>query len=775
MGQRGFEGPGWGPRRLVELVRDGEVMRLFVNGQEYMSWRVADELSAHLAMVQLYRMGAGSQGDLAGVFGIHEKSVYNHVQAYCSQGAVGLVAKRSGPKVGWKLTPRVRGKILHLVFGEGVVDPEVIERKLEKWGESVGVSSIREVLKENGAAEVEGSTEADTHEEQLLFDEKDDGQEYLDLRGRALSGTSVSTGKDPGLAERRAEDTEDRDSARRKGRDRSGYSGSQRRYLNRLERGEYSAYAGGLLFAAVVERHGYLPILERVLQMKDHEGYSPAELCLTLLYLDVFGFRSMEDFKRAYAEEFGFLIGRGHSPSHFTLRRFLHRIREVGRSQELIEEFGHGYLSGGLAEWGVMYVDGHFLPYYGMYPISKGWHGVRKVPMKGSYHFLACDEWFAPWIFLIHGSEERLLQKLPEIVEKAKAVGRRTGLTDKQLCEVVVVFDREGYSGDLFRYLDGRDEEDGRRRALFVTWSKYAKWVYDIAEDLFDKTVTVRYEIQKERQFEYYETERVMSKYGKIRCIVVQRRRDGRRASIYTNATEEELSGERVVQLICRRWGEENLIKSLMQRHFINYSPGYVNEPMEHQPLMDNPRLVELKKKKSGLIGELHKLKVSFTDKMLKEVKDEESWAEIRRTQTEVIVEIARRENEIFLAEEELAKLPKKIPYDQGHAGRRLQRLNHEKKRFLDCIKVFSYNMQREMCRILLKYYGPAKEVLPALSMIVNRGGHIKLENGRLCVRLRGFKNPEIDYAARHLCEELNAMHPRTLDRYAHPIHYQIQ
>jgi hypothetical protein len=347
--QRGFAGPGWGPRRVMELVRDGEEMRLFLNGQEYMSWLVGDELSAHLAIVQLYRMGAGSQGDLAGVFGIHEKSVYNHVQAYCSQGAVGLVAKRSGPKAGWRLTPGVRGKILHLVFGEGVVDPEAIERRLEKWGESVGVSSIREVLKENGAAEVEGSSEADTDEQQSLFDEKDDGQVYLNLRGRALSGTSVLTGKDQGLAGRRAGDTEVRDSAGRRGRDRSGYSGSQRRYLNRLERGEYSAYAGGLLFAAVVERHAYLPTLERVMQMKDYEGYSPAELCLTLLYLDVFGFRSMEDFKRAYAEEFGFLIGRGHSPSHFTLRRFLHRIREVGRSQELIEEFGYGYLRGGLA------------------------------------------------------------------------------------------------------------------------------------------------------------------------------------------------------------------------------------------------------------------------------------------------------------------------------------------------------------------------------------------------------------------------------------------
>lgn len=340
---------------------------------------------------------------------------------------------------------------------------------------------------------------------------------------------------------------------------------------------------------------------------------------------------------------------------------------------------------------------------------------------------------------------------------------------------MVVVFDREGYSGDLFRYLDGRGEGEGKRRALFVTWSKYTTWVYDIADDLFDKTVTVTYEIQKPRKFKYYETERVMNKYGKIRCIVVQRETDKRRASIYTNASEEELDGERVVQLICRRWGEENLIKSLMVRHFINYSPGYVEEPMEHQPVVDNPRVAELKKKKAELKNELHKLKVTFTDKMLKEAKDNENWAEIRRTETSLIADIVTRENKIFFIKEQIDKLSKKIPYDRAHAGRRMQRLNYEKKRFLDCIKIFSYNMQKTMCRILLKYYGPANKVYPALSMIVNRGGQIKLENGRLRVRLRRFRNPEIDYAARHLCEELNSMDPRTLDRHEQPIHYEVQ
>ena len=44
------------------------------------------------------------------------------------------------------------------------------------------------------------------------------------------------------------------------------------------------------------------------------------------------------------------------------------------------------------------------------------------------------------------------------------------------------------------------------------------------------------------------------------------------------------------MQLICRRWGEENAIKELLHKHLINYTPGYVLEELEEQPLVDNPR-----------------------------------------------------------------------------------------------------------------------------------------------------------------------------------------
>ena len=81
---------------------------------------------------------------------------------------------------------------------------------------------------------------------------------------------------------------------------RRNYSSAQRVYLDELEQGAYHTYAGGLLFAPLPARYNFLPTLRRMITIPTHEGYSLEELSLTLFYLDVFGFRSLEDFKRAY-------------------------------------------------------------------------------------------------------------------------------------------------------------------------------------------------------------------------------------------------------------------------------------------------------------------------------------------------------------------------------------------------------------------------------------------------------------------------------------------
>ena len=86
-----------------------------------------------------------------------------------------------------------------------------------------------------------------------------------------------------------------------------------------------------------------------------------------------------------------------------------------------------------------MHIDGHFMPYYGLHSISKGWHGVRQIPMKGSYNFLAVDEHFSPWLFLIRSCAEDLLQKIPELIEKAKLTRGQSWSEPERLDKLIVV------------------------------------------------------------------------------------------------------------------------------------------------------------------------------------------------------------------------------------------------------------------------------------------------------------------------------------------------
>lgn len=773
--------PGWQAPKSVEVVEADGTTRVLVKGQPYMSWPSGDEGCLRLAMVQLSQCGLGKQEDLADAFGRHITSLQRYVADFADQGTPGLMPERRGPKGAWKLTPGLRGKILWIVLRERIGKLEAIQQRLaDAWQEEVSVPSIQQVLAENGLGEPivpEGDAAAVQSE---LFEPPPDTQLCLKLESgsgdRSPSTGSGSSEVEKGSGSQPSQAPGDDGSGWPREARRS-YSRARRFYLDRLEQGEDNAYAGGLLLTPLLARYRFLPTLSKVITIPAHEGCSLEELALTLFYLDLFGFRSLEDFKRAYPEEFGVLMGRTHSPSLFTLRRFLHQVRELGKGEALIEAFAQSYLQSGLAQWGVMYIDGHFMPYYGLYPITKGWHGVRQMAMKGSYNFLVVDERCSPWLFLIRSSSEDLLQKIPELIEKAKRLGEQAGVTPERLEQLIVVFDREGYSAELYRYLDGRDQGEGKkRRALFISWAKYAdKWVNDLAEEQFRQVARVSHQIQKPEEIRYLETERTMSKYGIIRTIVIQSGENKQRSAIYTNGTQEEIGAERIVQLICGRWGEENAIKELLHKHLINYTPGYVMEELDTQPLVTNPEITKLKQKRAGLVSELNRLKVELANHMLKERDKQRKPRTLARSQEEILASITMKESTIFLTDLELEKVSAEIPFDKAHGGEKLLRLNHEKKRFLDGIKVFVCNLRAEMGRMLLKHYDRKKEVWPAVSMIVERGGLVKLEEGRLQVTLRRFKDREIDYAARHLCEDLNGMSPVTLDRSHFPIRFHVQ
>ena len=85
-----------------------------VHGLATFAWDAGDEAGRRLAAVQLVRLRAASQGQVAEVFGADPATLWRWDQALACGGVAGLVPARRGPKGASKLTPALAARIAGL-------------------------------------------------------------------------------------------------------------------------------------------------------------------------------------------------------------------------------------------------------------------------------------------------------------------------------------------------------------------------------------------------------------------------------------------------------------------------------------------------------------------------------------------------------------------------------------------------------------------------------------------------------------------------------------
>jgi lambda repressor-like predicted transcriptional regulator len=85
-----------------------------VHGLATFAWDGGDEAGRRLAAVQLVRLRAASQGQVADAFGVDPATIWRWDQALAVDGVAGLVPARRGPKGASKLTPQLVERIAGL-------------------------------------------------------------------------------------------------------------------------------------------------------------------------------------------------------------------------------------------------------------------------------------------------------------------------------------------------------------------------------------------------------------------------------------------------------------------------------------------------------------------------------------------------------------------------------------------------------------------------------------------------------------------------------------
>src|SRR5512142_48160 len=98
----------------VGLVAGEDGGLVIVHGLATFAWDGGDEAARRLAAVQLVRLRAASQGQVAEAFGVDPGTIWRWDQALAAGGVAGLVPSRRGPKGASKLTPELAERIAGL-------------------------------------------------------------------------------------------------------------------------------------------------------------------------------------------------------------------------------------------------------------------------------------------------------------------------------------------------------------------------------------------------------------------------------------------------------------------------------------------------------------------------------------------------------------------------------------------------------------------------------------------------------------------------------------
>lgn len=516
--------------------------------------------------------------------------------------------------------------------------------------------------------------------------------------------------------------------------------------ISRLNEGMRFNFAGALMHHLFLQEMR-IDFLSKIYPIRKGTIYEPVDIMMALYQSNVIGLPSIESLKLVNVHEFGILCGMNRSPEKETIRDHLSQMGEQNLSGTLIDQIAHALLNQGFIDTNVFFIDGHFLPYYGLHAIAKGYYTVRRLAMPGNELYAITDLQGRPLFFITESNEIDFRPIIKMSADRLIAYGIK---------RPILVFDRGGYGIHFFKELD--------EKADFVSWAKHVgdKKLAEIADESFTGEIKWEKKTYKVADLgrKVSESLQTAQKEGRtkvnsmdLRMVVIQDESTGKRIAIYTNNRAKEK--EEIVIYMLNRWGKsENIFKEMIKRFNLNYHPGYDIKELEKQPLVDNPD-VELTRKAIRIITkEVKKLEeenLIMEGKQSKR-KDKRRSKKIQENEEKLI----EKNKDIKEFKSKLEGLDEKISVVELLKGKKMGRCDLEKKRIYDAMQFMSYNSRELLVEIFRKCYSDKRDVKQVLDLVTSQGGYIKLYGQTLIVVLDRIENEKHNSAAIKLCEELN-------------------
>ncbi len=244
---------------------------------------------------------------------------------------------------------------------------------------------------------------------------------------------------------------------------------TEQNLIERLQKGERTPFAGSLMHYLFLQEIDYKKLFN-CLPANKGDTYQNIDILLSLFFSIANEIKSIEALKLINPKDFGCVLGIDRSPDKDIIRKKLQKLAESNPSEELIDRFARILLENCRIDDEVFFIDGHFLPYYGLNVIAKGYFTVRRLAMKGNELYFISDLNGRPLFSITESNEIDFRPIISQAADKLIGFGIK---------RPILTFDRGGYGIHFFSELDNKTD--------FVTWAKYVKnsQLDQIEEDAF--------------------------------------------------------------------------------------------------------------------------------------------------------------------------------------------------------------------------------------------------------------------------------------------------
>ena len=497
--------------------------------------------------------------------------------------------------------------------------------------------------------------------------------------------------------------------------------------------GESLPLAGALLVLPGLAVTGLFDAVRLVYGVPRAAFYSLYSLVLSLVFAALLGEPRVEGFTRMSPVDLGRLIGLDRAPEVGTVRRRVEALAGARRSGELLGALAANHAGAHPGEMGILYLDGHVRAYHGGSDLPRAHLARARDRDGGDHRHLARRQPRRRGARVVVGAGRLAHRRVGRGGQRGAQAGRERRHPDDRLrpggwspaCFKKLV--EAGFHIITYRKAPLAPEP----RSAF-SWKSFTDdFGHEESYLLADRAVRIPYDAGR--------------RYFSCRQVTRLDEASGHQTQVITTWGNERSRVE-VARSMFGRWREENLFRFMRPRG-LDAMDSYAKMADEPDRVVPNP---EKKKAKAELAKAKAALAAAEATEGRVAFRGEDAGSDDVRSAYDDATAFVEEMAAAYRA------IPAKVPL--GEARPDAVRLDDERKRIHDAIRMATWNAESALARALAPHYRRAEdEAHSLLAEAFKTSADFEIIGDELHVRLEQLSAPRRSRAIAALCAELTA------------------